>query len=202
MLKKIIETLILEELEEAKFIRYGGTKGRKQPYGLPKGVWAFIAPHFDEWFLTGEFSNIGGRFKKDGSFAMRKNELEYEGPIFIKYDTRLHEKIYRHPNTIGFNITHTRYLDEILRKVFAGLRQGYARSIRDDINKGLFGDELKNASEEEKSKKVKEVINLNPHFYKNPLEKWFSKDHTEVFIPSHPKELNDKYFPELDFKKI
>jgi len=201
-MKELIEQLILEELQEAKFIRYGGTKGRKQPHGLPKGVWAFIAPHFDEWFLTGEFSNIGGRFKKDGSFAMKKNELDYEGPIFIRYKKDLHTKIYNHPNSAGFNLTHTYYLKEILKKAFASLRKSFVKSIRDDIDRGLFGQELRNASEEEKSNKVKEFINKHPDFYKNPLERFFSKDHTEVFIPSHPEKLNNDYFPGLKFKRI
>lgn len=196
ILKKYIN-LIIEQTNKTKnfeyvagkgirLYRYGGLGGTKQkntasPSGVKNGMWAFIWPHFDDWFLSGQMSKIGGRFTKDGEKSMKINDFWYDGPIFFRLPLDLDPHIKEWDET--WSVTHTRYLPKILTQLYSS-DLDFAKSPS-----MYYGwNDPKGRTE----KFLKHINNIKDPY----LQGRISKDHYEVFIPKHPNELM-YLFPEI-----
>lgn len=140
-----------------KFTRYGGLTPRKQKNKKAptrKGLWAFIFPYFDWWFLSGNFSDIEGRFKKSGK--INRNLLKhfyYNGPIFTAINV---------PGSLPYNdwfLTDTENL-------FSYLPKQYAQDLK--ISRKEVGHEPQNIA-----------VARDVYKYGN-----ISTDYYEVFIPT------------------
>jgi len=199
-LKTLIQNLVCDILEDdknlteshrpeyipgkgLKFVRYGGLTPRKQknakaPYS--KGLWAFVFPYFDAWFLSGEFSDIEGRFTKDGK--LNRNLIKhfyYDGPIFTKINVPGSTEVN------GWALTTTRDLADYLPKVYssdvAQMRKGYTSNYGEKRIQDLDHDYM---------------LKVN----KNPYNMGMSTDHFEVFIPA--KSFNRAISQEQDLEEI
>lgn len=192
-LKEIVETLktdINPKIKEArrpeykprkglKFTRYGGLTPKKQDNASAptnKGLWAFIYPHFDNWFLSGAFSDIEGRFTKDKK--LNKNLLKhffYSGPIFTQIQV---------PNSIkheSWYLTNTDELASYLPKLFARDVADARQRSTSSVYHSVKDDKLVTT--------VKRVSDIDPEYDKKITRdpyKWghSSVDHYEVFIPT------------------
>lgn len=139
-----------------KFTRYGGLTPRKQKNTaapIKKGLWAFIYPHWDWWFLSGGFSDIEGRFKKSGE--INKNLLKhfyYEGPVFTKIN------VPGSSEKNGWYLTTTEELSKHLPKQYSG--------------------DLKFSRKEVGHKPQNKAVTRDVYKHGN-----ISIDHYEVFIP-------------------
>ena len=70
-----------------KLIRVGGLSHVTQDNGkapVRKGLWAFVWPHFDWWFVSGSFSHKNGRPNDPNQWRLR--EFWYKGPIYVRFD--------------------------------------------------------------------------------------------------------------------
>lgn len=142
-----------------------------------KGLWAFIYPYFDWWFLSGNFSDIEGRFTKDKK--PNKNLMKsfyYQGPIFVKFEV---------PGGVeydnGWTLTDTDVLWSYLPKIFSqDVAQGReALTGRVEYKKNPQTDDWKRV--------VTRTTELDHEKNKAMTRKpygFLSVDHYEVFIPS------------------
>lgn len=146
-----------------KFIRVGGLSHVIQDNGKAperKGLWAFIWPYFDWFFVSGHFSHKNGR-KKDPN-QWRKREFWYRGPIYtpinlnkVGFGASLVE------SALGFPwwLTDTTTLYESMCKV-------YAYDLKQLKNLECGGAKM-----------------VDKGFCGNPYSSYISTDHYEVFIP-------------------
>lgn len=160
-----------------KFTRYGGLTPRKQKNKsapTKRGLWAFVYPYFDWWFLSGKFSHIEGRFKKNYPEQSSKvkdvinnNLLKhffYDGPIYTKINV---------PGSVeqdNWYLTTTKELSDYLPKVFS---QDTALS-REIFTKDLNDKKVSDIDHEKDA-----AVKRSPYKYGH-----ISTDHYEVFIPS------------------
>lgn len=184
--KKVIDS----NSQGVLFSRYFGLGGKGgQPFGLPAGLWVFLWPFFDEFYIYGSMSDIDGRFNKETKRPSTKmSTFRYKGPIFTKLD---------HPlvKDIGLNdwgLTHTDYLESIVGRQIAKDKSQMIGHFRDYYEMNPKKDE---ENYKEWMNKYYENIMKNPYTY-------MSQDHYEFFIPKHPHMLNKEYFPDKTFKKV
>lgn len=147
-----------------KLIRVGGLSHVRQdngraPRGCKKGLWAFIWPYFDWWFVSGEFSHHDGRPKDKNQW--RKHAFWHKGDIFTRID--LHAVAGPSYGTDWDG----RWLLTDDRRLYDGMKKTYAADLK-MIKKMDFGPV-----------KVEEgTFTGNPYF-----QSCVGTDHFEVFIP-------------------
>lgn len=95
--------------------RYGGLSWVKQTnYKAPVkyGIWAFIYPHFDWWFLSGTFSK--SKFKKNGEI----NHNLYKS-FWVKGEVYTHLPVPKAKEVDGWYLTTTQNLAKFLPKQYS-----------------------------------------------------------------------------------
>jgi len=173
-----------------RFTRYGGlgmVRQKNKAAPSSRGLWAFIYPHFDWFFLSGEFSQGDGRFPKkkdDDSFKKRfnKNLLKhfyYQGPVFVRF--KVPGSSESETESGGWYLTNTEDLRDHLPKLFAKDVSGARETFSSDI------DHTFNPETGEYDRSVKRLRDPGHEDLKrvtrNPYS-LFSVDHYEVFIPA------------------
>jgi hypothetical protein len=101
-----------------KFLRYGGLTPNKQKNDAApqtNGLWAFVYPYFDVWFLSGDKGSKDGRFKKDGTANKSlMKQFHYDGPVYSRINV---------PKSVdldnGWFLTTSKALFEFLPKQYA-----------------------------------------------------------------------------------
>lgn len=75
-----------------KLIRYGGLSPVRQDNGaapVDHGLWAFVFPYFDTFFLTGRFSRDKWELAEDGGLKSPRKELRrtfwHRGDLFTRF---------------------------------------------------------------------------------------------------------------------
>lgn len=117
-----MHTPVYKKNKGIKLIRYGGLSIRKQKNDkAPEkhGMWAFIFPYWDWWFLSGSFSDIEGRFQKDGRY--NKNLLKkffYRGRIYSALEVPNSERV-ETPCGLIWYLTDEKSLYNHLGKIYA-----------------------------------------------------------------------------------
>jgi hypothetical protein len=149
-----------------KLIRVGGLSHVRQtnsaaPKGCKKGLWAFIWPYFDWWFVSGSFSQHDGRPKDKNQW--RKHTFWYKGDIFTRID--LQKTAGPGAGTVWDDrwvLTDDRRLHEAMSKTYAADLKFIKKLLSDWKEEGKFTG--------------------NPYF-----QNCCSTDHFEVFIPRRKK---------------
>lgn len=152
-----------------KFIRYGGLrpvkqKNRKAPES--RGLWAFVFPYFDWWFLSNPCSHGHGRFKKNGSFNKKLlKKFFYEGSIYTPISVPGGEVVETRSGHVWVKTT--------TKEFFSFIPKVYASDIS-TARKVIYEDGRRPSKDE--AREYEKLVTRNPYSY-------VSVDHYEVFIP-------------------
>lgn len=169
--------------------RLGGIGGQRQkgntasPTGVRSGYWAFIWPHWDWWFLSGDFSNEKFTGKTEKSVDKQgyeydkripvpgqlRRDIWYDGPIFVRFDLRPKHPVWDD----SWTLIHTSDVPEILRDF-----KGRARAERLEMWKDWGGPSTK--------------IGADAMLYANRFRN-SDADPYEVFVPTSALSTLRKY---------
>lgn len=149
-----------------KLIRVGGLSHVRQdnnvaPRGNRKGLWAFIWPHFDWWFVSGAFSHKDGKTKDKNQW--REHVFWHKGDIFTPIDLRT-------INPAAGTQWDDRWLLTDDKRLYDAMSKVYSSDLKSLKQGRLWG----------------EMRLVSPDYTGNPYYGSVcttSTDHMEVFIP-------------------
>jgi len=174
-------------LKGLKLIRYGGLSPRKQkndakPDGVSSGLWAFIYPHWDSWFLSGG-TQPPGAFTRQGKMSQKRNVFFYKGPLFVRFEP---EKGYKWDD--NWYVMNTIDAEENLNKLYSGLlKQVRKSSIEEpsyliDRDTGQLIRKPRFTRLDRSKEFIDTALNLRPEHY-------YGADDWEVFVPKYPRRV-------------